>query len=311
MKTERLHAITMLLIEKKQISAPDLAKLFEVSVRTIYRDIESLSQAGVPVTALPGSKGGIRIMDNYKIDQNFFTSGDLVSILIGLNSIPSEQISKQIGFTIEKLRTLIPNESQKEIVDKTSQVIVDVSPWTNLDKTTPFFSQIQGAINTHQLILIEYENRKGQRTTRMIEPYRLIMKEVSWYLQAYCREKKEFRIFKLNRMKNLQILQQTFETRDVPEPNLRNMGNHEFITINLEVDFFVKDQLTERFGQLEFVPIEHSDRFSVQFPFIPDEFGYHLLLGFGTRCKCISPDFVKTELRQRIQQMLEMYTVTF
>ncbi|MBO0451317.1 helix-turn-helix transcriptional regulator [Candidatus Enterococcus murrayae] len=308
MKTERLLAITMLLIEKKQISAPALAEIFEVSVRTIYRDIDSLSQAGIPVTALPGSKGGIRIMENYKIDQSFFTSADLISLLIGLNSIPSEQISKQAKFTLEKLKTLIPNEAEQEINDRSSQLIVDLSPWTSTESSPPFFKELQEAIHQRQLVSFEYANRSGQKTTRIIEPYRLILKEISWYIQGYCHEKKDFRIFKLIRMENLHVLQQRFDAKKVPEADLGKDVAHQFITIHLEVDFFVKDQLTDRFGQLNFIPIENSQRFSVQFPFIPDEFGYHLLLGFGTRCKCIAPEFVKTELKRRIQRMMATYS---
>ncbi|MGL4694812.1 helix-turn-helix transcriptional regulator [Enterococcus larvae] len=311
MKSERLLAITMLLLEREQISAPKLAEMFEVSVRTIYRDIESLSQAGIPVVALPGSKGGIRIMENYKIDQRFFTSSDLISLLTSLNGIHKHMNNKQTTYTIEKLKSLIPKQLEQEVALKTDQLIIDLSPWIQNGQAGASIDLIQQALDNHTVLSIEYENRAGHYSMRTIEPYRMILKESSWYVQAFCLSKQEFRIFKLSRMKNIQQTDTPFEQRTPPAVSFErdSSGKTAFVTLLLEVDYSVKDQMTERFNDLEFTQQKNSDRYRVEFPyFIPDEFGYHMLLGFGTRCKCLAPDNIRNELVRRLKEMLTFYS---
>lgn len=310
MKSERLLAITMMLLEQEQISAPQLAERFEVSVRTIYRDIDSLSQAGIPVVAFPGSKGGIRIMENYKIDQRFFTTSDLISLLTSLNSLSRHMNSKQTAYTIEKLKSLVPKKLEKEVALKTDQLIIDLSPWIQNGQAGASIELIQQSLDTQYALSIEYENRAGDYSKRAIEPYRLILKESSWYTQAFCLEKQEFRIFKLSRMKNIQSTNRPI-TQRTPPPVVfgkDTSGRTAFMTLSLEVDYSVKDQLAERFNDLEFIPQKEAGRYFVEFPyFIPDEFGYHLLLGFGTRCKCLAPDTIRKELVNRLEAMLEFY----
>ncbi|MGC6768642.1 helix-turn-helix transcriptional regulator [Enterococcus sp. LJL128] len=310
MKNERLLAITMLLLEQKQISAPKLAERFEVSVRTIYRDVDSLGQAGIPITTIPGSKGGIRIMENYKIDQRFFTSSELVSLMISLASLNNHINMKQTQYTLEKLKSLIPQKMEEEIALKTDQLIIDLTPWIRGELSRNTIEAIQLCLDKNQILSIAYENRSGQYSTRKLEPYRLILKEASWYTQAYCLEKQDFRIFKLSRMKNVIVTEDTFVPRAAPPAALgkNTIKEADFTTIFLEVDYSVKDQLLERFPDLIFNKKKNSDYFDVTFPyFIPDDFGYHLLLGFGNRCICHGPAFVREELAQRVRQMLTQY----
>ena len=309
MKTERLLAITLLLLENKQMTAPQLAERFEVSVRTIYRDIDSLCQAGIPITTLTGSKGGIQILENYKIDNRFFSTPDLISLLVSLNSLNKHMNFRQTQFTIEKLKSLIPENYEKEIETKTKQLVIDLSPWTKKSVTSPFISLLQKGIENQQQMTFEYENRRGDFSFRTIEPSRLILKEISWYVQAYCCDKKDFRIFKLSRMKDLQLQKETFPFRQIPEASIGSAGveENDFITIQLEADYSVLDQIKTRFDVLSFEKIENSSRFHIEMPFIPDEFGYHLLLGFGPNCKCLAPQFVQDELVKRIERMLALY----
>ena len=310
MKSERLLAITMLLLEQEQISAPKLAETFEVSVRTIYRDIDSLSQAGIPVTALPGSKGGIRIMDNYKIDQRFFTNADLVALLIGLSSFTQQLSPKSAPYTLEKLKSLMPKSAAKEITIKADQLVIDLSPWISGELATHTIELFHEAMDQSLLLSFNYENRKGQSTTRVVEPYRLILKESSWYTQAFCLQKESFRLFKLSRMKDVQLTHTPFEKRTAPPVSLGDqvISPKPFVPLSLEVDYSIKDTLAERFNDLEFVPIDASDRYLVDFPyFMADDYGYRMLLGFGTRCKCLAPEYVRKELLKRSQQISAMY----
>ncbi|MGX7244285.1 helix-turn-helix transcriptional regulator [Enterococcus quebecensis] len=309
MKTERLPAIIMILLDKKQISASQLAEMLEVSVRTIYRDINSLGEAGIPVTSFPGVNGGIQIMDNYKIDKQFFTSSDITSLLIALESLSNNVSPLQLNQTFEKIKTLVPTQFLEEIEFKTNQIAIDLTPWTSNQTLQPFLEIIKVAMDQHQLLYFNYEDNQGKKTSRTVEPYRLVLKEISWYLQAYCNEKNDFRTFKVSRMNELTLLSTKFEPQKFqPKPlGKEPFYGKQFTMTTLEITHKIKDQLVDKFGQLNFSPSSNSEKLIVEFPFMEDEFGYNLLLGFGNQCECIEPQHVRTELKRRIEHLLELY----
>ncbi|MEI5995402.1 helix-turn-helix transcriptional regulator [Candidatus Enterococcus mansonii] len=309
MKTERLLAITMILLKKKQISASQLAEMFEVSVRTIYRDITSLSEAGIPVTSSPGVNGGIQIMDTYKIDKHFFTSTDITSLLIALESLSSNVSPIQIGQTFEKIKTLVPEQFRDEIEFKTNQIVIDLTPWTSNHTLQPYLEIVKSGMEQGRLLRFDYEDNKGNKTKRMVEPYRLVLKEISWYLQAFCIEKDDFRTFKISRITHLEQLTETFQAREFQAKPLGKepfYGNTFTIT-TLKVTRRVKEQLVDKFGQLTFYPSDTPEKLIVEFPFMEDEFGYNLLLGFGNQCECLEPPHVRAELKKRIEHLLTLY----
>ncbi|MBO0472460.1 hypothetical protein IGL98_002101 [Enterococcus sp. DIV0840] len=309
MKTERLLAITMILLEKKQISASQLAEMLEVSVRTIYRDINSLSEAGIPVTSSPGVNGGIQIMENYKIDKKFFTSTDITSLLIALESLSQNVSPLQINQTFEKIKTLVPADFLEEIEFKTNQIAIDLTPWTSNHTLQPFLEIIKSGMDQQRLLCFDYEDNQGRKTKRTVEPYRLVLKEISWYLQAYCIEKADFRTFKISRMLNLSLSSSTFVPREFKAKPLgkETFYGKDFTITTLKVTHKIKEQLIDKFGQLSFYPSNDSEKLIVEFPFMEDEFGYNLLLGFGNQCECLEPPHVRTELRKRIENLLELY----
>ncbi|MEI5991993.1 helix-turn-helix transcriptional regulator [Enterococcus crotali] len=309
MKTERLLAITMILLEKKQVSASQLAEMLEVSVRTIYRDINSLSEAGIPVSSSPGVNGGIQIMENYKIDKQFFTSNDITSLLIALESLSNNVSPLQINQTFEKIKTLVPANFLDEIEFKTNQIAIDLTPWTSNHTLQPFLEIIKSAMDQERLIQFNYEDNQGRKTGRIVEPYRLVLKEISWYLEAYCREKADFRIFKISRMNELLLLSESFEPRLFQAQPLgkKPFYGKNFTQITLKVTSKVKEQLADKFGQLNFLPSDNAEKWIVEFPFMEDEFGYNLLLGFGNQCECLAPQHVRAELKRRIETVLKLY----
>lgn len=308
MKTERLLAITMILLDKKQISASQLAKTLEVSVRTIYRDIHSLSEAGIPVTTLPGINGGIQIMENYKIDKNFFTSSDITSLLIALESLSQNVSPIQINQTFEKIKTLIPANFLEEIEFKSNQIAIDLTPWTSNHTLQPFLEIIKTAMDQSRSLCFDYEDNHGRKTKRIVEPYRLVLKEISWYLQAYCLEKEDFRTFKISRIQNLSF-SSTFVPREFKAQPLGNepFYGKKFTLITLKVTNKIREQLVDKFGPLHYSPYKDTEKLIVSFPFMEDDFGYNLLLSFGNQCECLEPPHVRAELKSRIENLLELY----
>lgn len=299
----------MILLDKKQISASKLAEMLEVSVRTIYRDITSLSEAGIPVTTIPGVNGGIRIMDHYKIDKQFFTSSDITSLLIALNSLSKNVSALQLNQIYEKIKTLVPAHFLEEIKFKIDQITIDLTPWTSNKSVQPFLETVKLALDQSQLLTFHYEDYQGQLTNRTVEPYRLVLKEISWYLQAFCTEKKGFRTFKLSRMSELKVLPESFIPREfTPQPlGTDHWVSLPFITIHLKIHSKIKDQLIDKFGDLSFSKIAENSMLTVDFPFVEDEFGYNLLLGFGKNCEVLKPPHVRTELKRRIHDLATLY----
>lgn len=309
MKTERLLAITMILLEKKQISATQLAERLEVSVRTIYRDIHSLSEAGIPVSSSPGVNGGIQIMENYKIDKQFFTSNDIASLLIALESLSSNVSPLQINQTFEKIKTLVPANFLDEIEFKTNQIAIDLTPWTSNHTLQPLLEIIKSGMDQKRLLRFNYEDNQGRKTARIVEPYRLVLKEISWYLQAFCTEKADFRTFKITRMTKLELLPTAYIPRSFqPKPlGKEPFYGKSFTLTTLKVTSKIKEQLIDKFGQLDILPSDDPEKWIVKFPFMEDEFGYNLLLGFGNQCECLTPPHVRAELKQHIESVLKLY----
>lgn len=116
MKVERLMSIILLLLDKERVSAQELADMFEVSLRTIYRDIDAIGLAGIPIRSTPGVGGGFEIMPNYKIDRKVFSTADLSAMLIGLSSLSNMIRSDELINALAKVKSFIPAERTKEMI---------------------------------------------------------------------------------------------------------------------------------------------------------------------------------------------------
>ncbi len=203
MKIDRLMSIVVILLNCERISATKLAEMFEVTPRTIYRDIEAISLAGIPIVTHSGVNGGISIIPEYKVDKKFFTTSDISTLLMGLGSISTTLSHKEIIDTLEKVKSLLPKEQFKDIELKANQIIIDLTTWMGNKNFQPNLEKIKEALNDSKYLLFEYYSGKREKNNRCIEPYKLILKEGNWYLQGYCTLRNDFRVFKLSRISNL------------------------------------------------------------------------------------------------------------
>ncbi len=213
MKTDRLIGILSVLLQEEQTTAPKLAEMFEVSRRTINRDIESLCMAGIPIQTLQGTGGGIRIMDGYRVDRTILTSKDMRMILAGLRSLDSVSGSRYYSQLMEKLQA-----GSSEFLVGRDSVLIDLSSWYK-DSLTPKMETIQNAIEDARLVQFHYYSPSGEQVRR-IEPYYLIFRWSSWYLYGWCTDRNDYRLFKLNRMDQVQETEQRYERREAPLPDL-------------------------------------------------------------------------------------------
>ena len=213
MKTDRLIGILSVLLQEEQTTAPKLAEMFEVSRRTINRDIETLCMAGIPIQTLQGTGGGIRIMDGYRVDRTILTSKDMRMIMAGLRSLDSVSGSRYYSQLMEKLQA-----GSSEFLVGRDSVLIDLSSWYK-ESLAPKMETIQNAIEDARMIQFRYYSPSGEQV-RMIEPYYLIFRWSSWYLYGWCTDRNDYRLFKLNRMDQIQETEQRYERREAPLPDL-------------------------------------------------------------------------------------------
>lgn len=308
MKTDRLVSIIMMLLDKERVSAQELADRFEVSPRTIYRDIETINMAGIPVRSTPGVGGGFEIMQEYKLDKNVFSAADLSAILMGLSSLSGMVRGNELVNALAKVRRFIPADRAKEIELRANQIYIDLSPWMGNRNIQPYLELVKTALQESRLLSFEYADRFGNKTVRTVEPYQIVLKGSHWYFQGYCRKREDFRLFRLSRISNLQMSRETFTPRDYQKPVLDfgDILKTMQTTIKLRVQKSAMDRL------LDFCTCEHAvpdgeEHYIVNFPFIENEYYYDILISFGDQCECLEPLHVRAEMKRRIQNMAALY----
>ncbi|WP_462425707.1 helix-turn-helix transcriptional regulator [Fusobacterium varium] len=307
MKIDRLLSIIMVLIEQNKISASKLAEMFEVTPRTIYRDIETIQAAGVPIVTYTGTNGGIGILENYKIDKKFFTKEDMITIMTGLGSISSSVTNSGLNKVLTKLQSLIPEDHTQEIKLKSGQVVIDLTTWSGNKKLQANLIKIKEALNQRRYLIFKYLDGNGKSTERKVEPYQLLWKEEKWYINSYCTMRNDFRLFKLSRISYLKVLDETFSLRKFDMEELRmNWSEKRILNIKLLVDVSLKERILERCEE-ENITYCGKNKMIVEFPFVDDDFGYELLLSFGNKCECLEPIEIREKLIEKIRNMLHIY----
>ncbi|MCY7538402.1 helix-turn-helix transcriptional regulator [Bacillus pumilus] len=213
MKIDRILSIVMLLISKKQVQAKELAELHEVSVRTIYRDIDTINQAGIPVVTTQGAGGGISLVEDYRLEKKLFTDDDIEVILTALESMTSAYSFKESEHVLKKIKSLIPTHTDES--EKQHHIFIDLSSWGKDSQAEKKLQLIHTAAAAHQYIQFTYRNAKGETLPRKVEPYTLVLKGRHWYLYAFCCVKKAFRLFKLTRMTSLVTISGYFQPKRI------------------------------------------------------------------------------------------------
>ena len=308
MKVDRLVSIIMILLDKKRIGAQELADMFEVSLRTIYRDIDAINMAGIPVRGAPGGGGGFEIMEGYKIDKKVFSAADLSALLMGLASLSNMVRGDELVHALAKVKSFIPADRAKEIELKVNQICIDLSPWMGKSDIQPYLEKIKAAMQESKLLSFDYIAHHGNKTVRSVEPYQLVLKSSHWYLQGYCHARNDFRLFRLSRMSNLQMQEKIFTPRDYEKPFI---GFAEILeTMQTEIKIRIHKSVMDRV--LDFCTYEHFSPdgdayYIVSFPFIENEYYYNILMSFGDKCECLEPLHIREEMKRRVHDIAALY----
>lgn len=299
MKIERLIGILSILLQKEKVTAPELAEKYEVSRRTINRDIEALCKAGIPIVTAQGQNGGISIMDGYKIDSTLLTSADMQAILAGLRSLDSVSGTNQVAQLMEKLSAGASN-----VISGSQNILIDLSSWYR-ESLAPKVDCIRKAMDSYYTISFHYYAPKGE-SHRIIEPYYLIFRWSSWYVWGYCREREDYRLFKLNRMDKLRK-EEKFSARSVPLPDL---GNEKIFPGGIRVKALFEPEckwrLVEEFGTKCFE--ERQDgKLLFHADYTDTENLLTWLLTFRDKVVLLEPKEIREELIASIERIERLY----
>ena len=300
MKIDRLIGILSVLLQEEKTTAPELAERFEVSRRTINRDIEDLCKAGIPIRTAQGTGGGISIMDGYRMDRTILTSKDMQMILAGLRSLDSVSGSKYYSRLMEKIQA-----GSSEFITGRDSILIDLSSWYR-ESLAPKIETLQGAIEDRRLIKFRYYAPSGE-SERTVEPYYLVFRWSNWYLWSWCLKRKDFRMFKLNRMDKVQETDRNFECRETALPDL---SNEKIFPGEIKVKaLFEADQkwrLVEEFGPSCFTESDDG-RLLFTADYTDMENLITWILTFGDKAEVLEPKEAREKIACMVQKMTAIY----
>ena len=299
MQMNRLFGMVYILLNRKTITAKELADHFEVSIRTIYRDIETLSAAGIPVYANRGKNGGICLMENFVLNKSVLTDKEQNDILTSLQTLNGVRYTDAEP-VLNKLSNIFNKKSS-------NWVEIDFSYWGSKASDREKFDLIKNAILDNKLVSFDYFNSYGNSSIRVIEPLKLIFKGQSWYIYGFCRSKGDFRIFKITRIKNTQVLNERFE-REVPEHKVIGDESADVNTVNLvlKIDQEMAYRVYDEFEQSS-IQRNGDGSFLVKAAYPEGEWVYGYVMSYGNHAEILEPAHVREMIGKRLRDAAAKY----
>ena len=297
MKDNRLFRILYYILEKEKVTANELADKFEVSVRTIYRDIDSISSVGVPIFTTQGKGGGIKIDNEYILNKSLFDANEKEQIIAALQGL--EKTNKVYkSELITKLSALFK-------IKNSNWIEIDFTSWGSNNTYQDLFNTLKIAIINKNIISFSYNSSKAEKINRKVKPIRLLFKEQDWYLYAFCLLRNDFRYFKLSRMKDLEVLAINYEDnfenivlkREIKYENTVNIK----LKFNKSVEFRVYDEFNEAIVEDEkgnlYVEIKIPNNYKL----------YNYIFSFGANVEILEPKEIRNQFKNMINKIAKKY----
>ncbi|MDD3361353.1 MAG: YafY family protein [Hespellia sp.] len=297
MKINRMFEIIYILLDKKTITARELAEHFEVSDRTIYRDIETLSAAGIPVYMSRGKGGGISILENFVLNKTVLTKEEKTDILSALQAVGAINFN-ETDSVLQKLGSLF-GENNSDWIE------IDFSSWYHAEEESKIFYDIKAAILRKKRIRFNYSSGKGESTAREVEPLRLCFKGISQYLYAYCTLREDFRFFKLSRIKDLVVTDKRFD-RKITGTIFKdsNMFQEKYFTLKLKLD---ADMAYRVYDEFDHYTKQDDGSFIVETMFPVGEGIFPYIVSFGSHCEVLEPLNIRNSVKAELQKTIQNY----
>lgn len=299
-KIERLISIVMILLQKEVVSASEFSRLFNVTRRTIQRDMEALSYANIPIYAEYGPDGGYALMEEYKFDKRLLTHKDIENIIVALGGFEQLITNHEVQTTIQKIKGM----TSADISPKLDWTFYD---WIGRGQINEDMLFIKQAIEKNWLLKFEYVDQKGNVTYRVVEPYKLHLSEMHWYLFGYSIEREDYRTFKLTRITNIQkdgffVPRSDKVTEEIKQHN----EQQRLVTVQLMIDVTVRDQFVERYGKNSVSKMTTKDYYAtIELP--DNQFSYQFLAGFGNKVKILKPKNFISKYLNFLEEAMKLY----
>ena len=298
MKIERLIGIITTLQQKGKVTAPYLADKFEVSRRTINRDIEDICRAGIPIVTTQGTNGGISLMEGFAFDTTVFTRQELSLVLTGLKSLDSVSFSPNA----DKLASKMGAENAQDLIDC---MTIDLASYYK-SSLSEKIELIKKGIGERKCLSFHYYYNKGE-ANKLIEPYRIYFMWSDWYVFGYCKQRQDFRLFKLRRLWDLQLSEEGYEVRTIPDEKLQ-FGTHVrddyYVTAIYEPA--VKYKLVEEYGPDSFQVMEDGKLYT-RWGFNNADEALLWFLGMGDKVKVIEPPEMVEKMKEMLSAISKKY----
>lgn len=300
MSESRLFKILYYLLDKGTVTAPELAKKFEVSVRTIYRDIDMLSGAGIPVYTTTGHGGGIHLLDNFVLKKSLLSEQEMQDILIGVQSLSAVQYPDTDG-VMSKLKATFQ-------IAESDWIEIDFSRWGSIvEKEKQYFEMLKRSILGRQEIQFLYYNSLGEVSQRRCQPLKLVYKDKAWYLYAYCLKRNDYRLFRISRIKELLVTDQYFKSHSEMKESvfslMEEMGKP--ITIELSFPKEVSYRVYDTFEDDVIKWNGQEIRVNVTLP--ETEWLYSFIMSFGNQISILYPISLKEKIIERYKIALKHF----
>jgi predicted DNA-binding transcriptional regulator YafY len=309
MKIDRLLSIVMHLLSRDLVSASDLAERFGVTVRTIQRDVDALNAAGIPVTAIHGPSGGYRILDTFRLDRQFLTFDDLFYITTALQGIADSMESRAVEKTADKIRSLAARHPSPELSRRAERLHIDFSALGQSAQRREHLGLIQQAVDRDRVLSITYTSARLRTERRVVEPYALVFKWFSWYLFVWCRARRDFRLFRLSRIRDPELLPEVFRRREVSLTDaLAEIFSRQppaapvVLRFKPELRVLVEDHFPS--AQL---CTQGDGSLTARFAFPEDNWLYGMILSYGDGVEVVSPESLRRTVAGICQRILALY----
>ena len=301
MRSERLFEIVFILLNQKRTTAQELAKKFGVSVRTIYRDMDILSSAGIPVYTMQGTGGGIFIDESFTINKSILTKEEQEKILLALQCLsPIDEIHTES--VLNRLSAIF----QKN----TDWIRIDYSRWENKNDYQ-LFETLKDAILERRAVKLEYLSSYGEKTERTVYPLRLLYKSKAWYAECYCTEKNTYRFFRLTRILSITKIKKTFNRADLlgKIPDDKEAAPSSLTNIKLKCTAKTAYRLYDEFPQ-ELIAKNSDGTYTLNTALPFDSWVCGFILSLGTEVEILEPENLKTEIAQLAEEIMNKHRKT-
>ena len=298
MKINRLIEIITILLNRKSVTAKTLSERFDVSTRTIYRDIDVLSAAGIPIYTDKGKGGGISLLEDYTLNKTMLSKSESDGLILALKTMGATNYPEADAL-LEKIGSIFKNTVAHDWIE------VDFESWSSKVNEDNKFTKIRDAIINSHVINFDYVNGNGIKTNRDADPVKLIFNAHTWYLIAHCHVRQEHRMFRMSRIKNVCPTDKHFTRRVITEEEKR-MVHAPLVKLEMRCDEKVLYRLYDTFDE-QYITAAGDGSYAVAVQ-IPDEkWVFDFVLSLGGHAEVLAPKHIREGVKNRAKEVFEKY----